>query len=47
MHKPGNTGGGNAIMSIFRALTRHLRRTLAKQAERYNAMLLADLGLKH
>ena len=34
-------------MSIFRALTRRLRRTLAKQAERYNAMLLADLGLKH
>ena len=34
-------------MSIFRALSRHLRRTLTKQAERYNSMLLADLGLKH
>lgn len=34
-------------MSIFRALTVYMRRALAKKAERYNAMLLADLGLKH
>jgi hypothetical protein len=34
-------------MSFFRALSRSIRRGLARQAERYNAMLLADLGLKH
>ena len=34
-------------MPIFRVLSRSFRRALARQAERYNAMLLADLGLKH
>lgn len=32
-------------MSLFRALARPFRRALTRQAERYNAMLLADLGL--
>lgn len=33
-------------MSILRALSQSLRRSLVRQSDRYNARLLADLGLK-